>query len=167
MISVGAGAVSCGGVAGAVSGDWHRREEGSVNAEARGPGPTHHVKVQGSFCTSQYSSKEHRDATAQQGMISTFQCFCTHARNTCANTNLSGRRPRRLFRCPRKLLTRPSPPHDLLYAPAPSRMWRTRRQASDRYALIVYHKKSLLCNNLKIWEIPNSILKIWEINSRF
>ena len=61
---------------------------------------------------------------------------------------------------------------DLLDAPAPSRRRRTRRQASKRYDLIVYHEKSLLCNNLKIWEIPklfpnlwetpNSILKFWE-----
>ncbi len=78
----------------------------------------------------------------------TFQCLCTHARNTCANTDLPGRCRRRLFRYPWRSLARPPPPRDLLDAPAPS-------QASDRYALIVYHKKSLLCNNLKI-------LKFWN-----
>ncbi len=37
----------------------------------------------------------------------TFQCFCTHARNTCANKNLPCRLRRRLFRCPWRSLTRP------------------------------------------------------------
>jgi hypothetical protein len=71
VISGGGGAVSGGGRAGAGSGDWHRGEEGSVYAAARGPGPTHHVKVQGSSCSSQRSSKEQRDATAQ-GTVSYF-----------------------------------------------------------------------------------------------
>ncbi len=119
-VSGGGGAVSGGGGAGPLSRSRQRRLASRRGGKriCGGPwtrpySPQQSARVLLFVATFQQRQIAARSHGPRYGFLS-FQCFCTHTRNTCANTDLPCRR------------------------------------------LIVYHRKSLVCNNMKI-------LKFWEL----